>query len=247
MSSKRPTGKMARLDGPVRLIVDYEGREDFLSDYAATLSTGSIVVEMARAPALEATVELVVSFPGLLVPIALAGSVAAFEESGIRVQLLPASREQLAGLADRIARGDRRLVAPVVRLLLVEDNLHICELISDGLRAAGARHFGREIAFSVAAAHDGAEALAMIDGGGFDAVIVDAYLPVVGGAKLIEHARARLGTQVPIIGVSGGGDGARDAVMAAGANAFLDKPVRLRPLVEQLRAFLGIPAPAALT
>ena len=123
-------------------------------------------------------------------------------------------------------------------VLLVDDDPDILEIVTILLRLHGV---------PVVTAHDGAEALAMIDGGGFDAVIVDAYLPVVGGAKLIEHARARLGTQVPIIGVSGGGDGARDAVMRAGADAFLDKPVRLRPLVEQLRAFLGIPAPAAMT
>lgn len=257
MTRQRLTGKMRRLEvpapvepsrpEPVRLIVDYDHREDFLDDYAQTLSGGEAMVATPRVLALDSAVELVVSFPGLREPFVLDGLVAAIlgePDAGLGIEFSPAARERLAELADRIARGDPRLIVPVVRLLLVEDNPHICELIGNGLRAAGRRSFGREVAFAVSAAPDGAQALAMIESGAYDALIVDAYIPVIDGATLIEHVRSRLGSAVPIIGVSAGGDPARRAVLRAGANAFLDKPVRLQQLVEQLRAFLAMPAPA---
>lgn len=258
---KRPTGKMVRLDRaapestpspaePVRLVIEYEGKDDFLDDYAQTLSGGAAMVEAPRTLLLDTPVELVVSFPGLREPFALAGVVGAVlgqPDPSVGIELSAQSREQLAAIADRIAHGDPRLVIPVIRLLLVEDNPHICELIGSGLRAAGRRNFGREVAFDVAAAHDGAQALALLDGRPYDALIVDAYVPVLDGAKLIEHARARHGAALPIIGLSGGGEPARNAVLRAGANAFLDKPVRLQQLLAQLRTLLpGVePAPVA--
>lgn len=258
MTRQRLTGKMRRLEvpappaeparpEPVRLIVDYEHREDFLDDYAQSLSGGAAMVETPRVLALDTAVELVVSFPGLREPFVLDGVVSAIlgePDAGLGIEFSQASRDRLVELADRIARSDPRLIVPVIRLLLVEDNPHICELISSGLRAAGRRSFGREVAFAVSTAHDGGQALAMIDAGTYDALIIDAYVPVVDGATLIGHVRARFGSDVPIIGVSAGGDNARSAVLRAGANAFLDKPVRLQQLVEQLRAFIAMPAPA---
>ena len=260
-SRKRPTGKMVALDRdapdsrsspaePVRLVIEYRDKADFLDDYAQTLADGTAMVEAPRTLPLDTPVELVVSFPGLREPFALGGVVGAIlghPDPCVGIELSPAAREQLAALAEHIEHDDPRLTIPVIRLLLVEDNPHICELIGSGLRAAGRRNFGREVAFDVAAAHDGAQALALLEDRAYDALIVDAYVPVLDGAKLIEHARAKLGTKLAIIGLSGGGAGARNAVLRAGANAFLEKPVRLQQLVARLRQLLlgGEPAPAA--
>ena len=73
----------------------------------------------------------------------------------------------------------------------------------------------------------------------FDALIIDVYLPVVDGPKVILTARSELGlVDLPIIAVSAGGDQARDAALAAGANIFLEKPMRLRRVIETMQRLL---------
>ena len=75
----------------------------------------------------------------------------------------------------------------------------------------------------------------------FDVLIVDIYLPVLDGAGVITAVRQKLGlTKLPIIAVSGGGDSAQHAAMAAGANLFIDKPMRLKSLLERMREIMNL-------
>ena len=72
-----------------------------------------------------------------------------------------------------------------------------------------------------------------------DALIVDVYLPVIDGAKVIATARGELGlVSLPIIAVSAGGDTARRSALDAGANIFLDKPMRLRQVIDTIQKLL---------
>ena len=74
----------------------------------------------------------------------------------------------------------------------------------------------------------------------FDALIVDIYLPVLDGAQVISQARGKLGlTELPIIAVSAGGDAARRSALSAGANVFIEKPVRLRDVRETMQRLLA--------
>jgi two-component system response regulator MtrA len=61
------------------------------------------------------------------------------------------------------------------RLLLVEDDASIREIVSIGLKAAG---------FRVATAMDGRQGLASARSGGFDAVILDVMLPFLDGFEV---------------------------------------------------------------
>jgi two-component system response regulator MtrA len=61
------------------------------------------------------------------------------------------------------------------RLLLVEDDGSIREIVSIGLKAAG---------FRVVSAVDGREGLARVRAGGFDAVILDVMLPSLDGFEV---------------------------------------------------------------
>jgi uncharacterized protein (TIGR02266 family) len=71
---------------------------------------------------------------------------------------------------------------------------------------------------------------------GVDFVIVDVYLPVMDGAQLIAHMRASDKLKsTPVVAVSAGGAAARDAAIGAGADIFLDKPMRLADIVDTIR------------
>ena len=73
----------------------------------------------------------------------------------------------------------------------------------------------------------------------FDALIVDVYMPVIDGARVIQTARGELGlADLPIIAVSAGGDTARKSALDAGANIFLDKPMRLRQVIDTIQKLL---------
>ena len=71
--------------------------------------------------------------------------------------------------------------------------------------------------------------------GGFDAVLMDMVLPGISGVEAIRRIRALQPqpSRIAIIGVSGRGDD-ETAARAAGADAFLVKPVSPRALATAL-------------
>ena len=88
-------------------------------------------------------------------------------------------------------------------------------------------------------AEDGRAAVELLERETFDAVIVDIYMPILDGIQVISQARNRLGlTDLPIIAVSAGGEAARSSALKAGANVFLEKPVRLREVRETIQQTL---------
>lgn len=242
-----PSDKRRHVRTPVTLIVDYDGADDFLGDYTENLSHGGTFIHTARAFEVGAVVQLVLSFPGLLEPVAVEGVVRwarIGEGQGVGVEFVPSSGcDRLAAVAARIERRDPRTVARVIEVLVVEDNRHISELIRSGLEASGRRSFSNELAFTVATAGDGAEALALLRAQRFDVAIIDVYLPVIGGPMLIQQTRRELGlVALPIIALSGGGESARLEALEAGANLFLDKPMRLRQVIESMRQLMDLGA-----
>ena len=60
---------------PVTLFVEYEGADDLLGDYAENLSSGGTFVATNRELPIGTRVNLVLSFPGLLEPISIEGTV----------------------------------------------------------------------------------------------------------------------------------------------------------------------------
>ena len=124
-------------------------------------------------------------------------------------------------------------------MLVVEDNPHIAQLLAHGL--GDDRRVITDIAFDCRVASDGQVALEMLREQRFDVLIVDIYLPVIDGAGVIAAVRTKLDMpNLPIIAVSGGGDSARRQAMAAGANLFIDKPMRLKSLLERMREIMNL-------
>jgi CheY-like chemotaxis protein len=131
----------------------------------------------------------------------------------------------------------------IVRVLLIEDNPHVAELITDGLDGAARRELGGRFAFIFDVVGDGQMALDRLDHVDPDLIILDVYMPVMDGAAFLRHLRNRpQQAATPVLALSAGGPAAREAAMSAGADVFLDKPLKLN---EVMQAAMDLLSPAA--
>jgi uncharacterized protein (TIGR02266 family) len=244
-SDSDPHEKRRHTRAPVTLRVEYDGADDLVGDYTDNLSHGGTFVATTRALELETAVRLVLSFPGLLEPIKIEGVVRwvrGDDDRGVGIEFAAGpGRERLAEVIERVKSRDPRTVSRVIKVLVVEDNPHVAEMIRDGLRGSSRRSFGDPLAFDFRMASNGQEALELMRERTFDVAIVDVYLPVMDGAALIAAARSDLALgHLPIIAVSAGGDSARKQALAAGADMFIDKPMRLRQVIETMRRLMNL-------
>ena len=232
----------------VTLFVEYEGADDLVGDFTENLSSGGTFVATNRELPIGTTVQLVRSFPGLLEPIAIEGTVRWTRtegpegDAGAGIEFAPGpGRDALESVIERIRKRDPRTVSRLFRVLVVEDNKHVAQLIQEGLRGSTRRDFGGGVSFAFRNAEDGRAAVEILRRETFDALIIDVYLPIIDGPKVILQARTELGlSELPIIAVSAGGDAARRSALEAGANIFLDKPMRLRQVIDTIQRLLVI-------
>jgi len=114
------------------------------------------------------------------------------------------------------------------RILLVEDDIRLAEMISEYLGEAG---------FSVSVVGNGAAALEQLSGGASDAVVLDLTLPDMDGLDVCRQWRAKADT--PILMLTARGD-ALDRIIGLeiGADDYLPKPFQPRELLARLRAIL---------
>jgi len=112
------------------------------------------------------------------------------------------------------------------RVLVVEDDLALREVLARGLREEG---------FEVVTARDGAGAMATADGS-FAALVLDIGLPDTDGRDLCSALRAR-GVDAPVLFLTAA-DRLSDRLsgFAAGGDDYLTKPFHLVELVAHLRA-----------
>lgn len=222
------------------LRVDFDSADDLISEYDQTLRLGRAFFATDHHYPEGARLRLTLAFPGLRVPYTLDALIVdgtdPAGDPGVMVELDPPALERLAALVERLRVRDPELMRRVLRVLLVEDNHHVADLIRGGLRAVT-----DDIEFELATAGDGREALRLLTEARFDLAIVDIYLPVLDGAELIRRARGELGLgALPILAVSAGGLAAREAALGAGASEYVDKPVRLRQVVEHVRRLCAL-------
>jgi uncharacterized protein (TIGR02266 family) len=228
----------------VTLLVEYQDADDLVGDYTDNLSGGGTFVATSRAVPEGTRVRLALSFPGLVEPIHVDGVVRwnrretdGGGESGVGIEFEPGEgRDRLAAVIERVRSRDPRVMAPLVRVLVVEDNPHVAAMVRTGLAGMGRR--AGELTFTVETATNGAEALELLRTRTFDAAIIDVYLPVLHGGHVIHTLRTELGLTLPVIAVSAGGPTARDLALDAGADIFIDKPMRLRHVIETIRSLM---------
>jgi two-component system phosphate regulon response regulator OmpR len=116
----------------------------------------------------------------------------------------------------------------VERILLVEDDPRLADMLSEYLGRAG---------FRVTVAPLGATALQHLSGAQYDAIVLDLMLPDMDGLDVCRQVRTKSDT--PVLMLTARGD-AIDRIIGLelGADDYLPKPFQPRELLARLRAVL---------
>jgi two-component system OmpR family response regulator len=125
------------------------------------------------------------------------------------------------------------------RLLVVDDEPNILELLSASLRFAG---------FDVATAADGNEALRVAERFKPDLLLLDVMMPGIDGFEVVRRMRQE-GRQVPVLFLTAK-DATEDKItgLTLGGDDYVTKPFSLEEVIARVRAVLrrfGAVAPAA--
>jgi two-component system response regulator ResD len=113
-----------------------------------------------------------------------------------------------------------------MKLLVVDDDLHLRRLIGIYLRDAG---------FEVREAATGEEALAIAQRESFDVVLVDLILPQFGGFRLCRKLKSLAAPPRVVITTGDDSQQSRDLANEASADAFLAKPFTRDELLASLQ------------
>lgn len=114
------------------------------------------------------------------------------------------------------------------RILLVDDDVELTELLRDYLEREG---------FAVRAAHDGETGVTAALSNRYDIVVLDIMMPGMSGIEAL--ARIRAESSIPVIMLTARGDDAdRVTGLELGADDYVPKPCTPRELAARIRAIL---------
>src|SRR5215218_10372916 len=120
-----------------------------------------------------------------------------------------------------------------VRVLIIDDDVRLHELLASYLDQNG---------IHVTVAADGKKGLAALDGGVFDAVLLDVMMPGMDGLEVCKRIRAR--SNIPVLMLTARGDETDRVVgLELGADDYIAKPFSPRELLARLRAVLRRTSP----
>lgn len=113
-------------------------------------------------------------------------------------------------------------------VLLVDDDLELCELLRDYLQGEG---------FDVGMVHDGGDVVDKIKEVNYDVIVLDVMIPTLNGFEVLRKLRDFCKT--PVLMLTAKGDTVDRIVgLELGADDYLAKPCNPRELVARLRAIL---------
>jgi len=115
------------------------------------------------------------------------------------------------------------------RILIVEDEEHIAEIVQDNLRDEG---------YETAWAADGEDGLELLRGGSWDLVLLDVRLPGIDGFEVCRRLRVR-GDTTPVLFLTALGDpDSRVRGLEIGGDDYLAKPYHLAELLARVHGML---------
>ncbi|MFC7547790.1 response regulator transcription factor [Plantactinospora sp. GCM10030261] len=114
-----------------------------------------------------------------------------------------------------------------MRVLVVEDDPDLAEVIAEGLRDQG---------MAVDLAHDGLTAAAALDLTAHDVVVLDRDLPGVHGDTLCQMTSERVKRPMVLMLTAASAPGDRVSGLALGADDYLAKPFHFPELILRIRA-----------
>ena len=240
---------------PILLKVEYASTSEFINDYTENISVGGVFIATTAQFVQGQVIDFAISFPGLLDPIQVKGEVkwcspgrGDEEPEGIGVEFLvdqSPGQDALKSLLNRLASKDGTTPSngdPVTfRVLLVEDNVVVRDMFRYGIQKLSSREGFPCTKLDVIEADNGKEAWDLLNQTPVHLVIVDLYMPVMDGGQLIEHIRADSSLcHIPILVVSSGGREGRQRAIQTGADVYLDKPIKLKQMMETIETLISI-------
>lgn len=114
------------------------------------------------------------------------------------------------------------------RILVIDDELAISELIGEVLKRAG---YDVDIAFS------GKQGIIRFDNAVYDLIVTDMCLPDVSGLEVVRYIRNSSRAFIPILGISG----TPWLLQRAACDATLPKPFPLRAFMDAVRRLMPEP------
>ncbi len=201
--------------------------------HTTELTPETVVVRTDEQLAPGDAVSLRLSFRHLLAPVQLAARVVATDPGsglgyfpGVTLALDSPAPDQRAHLARLIGaiEGDEAAEPPICRVLVVEDS----QLMREHVETRAGRSGGAGARLIVDTADNPERALELLEAHSYALALVDLYLPERSGDSLVRTIRERGLDQLVVIGYSVGGATARAAFLDAGADIYLDKPVKVK-------------------
>jgi two-component system response regulator CpxR len=128
--------------------------------------------------------------------------------------------------------GSHTSVSRTNRVLIIDDDEELCELVAEYLRREG---------MNTEAVHDGEKGTQRALSGEYSVVVLDVMLPGIGGFEVLRRIRAARGasSRLPVLMLTARGDEVdRVLGLELGADDYLAKPFSSRELVARLRAIL---------
>jgi DNA-binding response OmpR family regulator len=118
------------------------------------------------------------------------------------------------------------------RLLVVDDDALLVEMLTRGLKASG---------FDVTSAANGRDALRLLTSQKFDLVVLDIMMPYVDGYHVAHELAALLGDNAPKVLLITGRDTSRESgvILMSGADAAIQKPFELPQILSKIEELLG--------
>src|SRR5580658_5090751 len=126
------------------------------------------------------------------------------------------------------AKPDSPTGWPMTRVLVVDDDVELCELVGQYLKSQG---------FQIDAVHDGSAGVERALSGIYSLVILDVMLPGIRGFEVLRQIRANSALPVSML-TAHGEDVDRIVGLELGADDYLPKPYNPRELAARIHAVL---------